>query len=203
LRELSLPDVSQDTLYVGLDVPVKRRPLERLDGFEAREFLQKWVERSLVDCKWIHENGVYREGASMALSVNIPPNSGGEFEVFVNSLAQPRDIGSSHLSYLDGLDAQVPNGGGVVGPVSFLAGQTGQVRRHVIGEQGTARERINVALDFAVWNGSEARLLQQVSEFMRNCEVTHAGSCPRIQADKHIPGIRVSVDIGVHHQPYS
>ena len=71
LRELSLPDVSQDTLYVGLDLPVKRRPLERLDGFEAREFLQKWVERSLVDCKWIHENGVYREGASMALSVNI------------------------------------------------------------------------------------------------------------------------------------
>src|SRR6266567_599186 len=103
LRELSLPDVSQDTLYVGLDLPVKRRPLERLDGFEAREFLQKWVERSLVDCKWIHENGVYREGASMALSVNIPPNLGGEFE----------------------------------------------------------------------------------SEFMRNCEVTHAGSCPRIQADKH------------------
>ena len=88
-------------------------------------------------------------------------------------------------------------------PVSFPAGQTGQVRRHVIGEQGTARERINVALDFAVWNGSEARLLQLVSEFMRNCEVTHAGSCPRIQSDKHIPGIRVSVDIGVHHQPYS
>ena len=139
----------------------------------------------------------------MALSVNIPPNLGGEFEVFVNSLAQPRDIGSSQLSYLDGLDAQVPNGGGVVSPVSFLAGQTGQVRRHVIREQGTARERINVALDFAVWNGSEARLLQLVSEFMRNCEVTHAGSCPRIQADKHIPGIRVSVDIGVHHQPYS
>src|SRR6266566_2647554 len=62
LRELSLPDVSQDTLYLGLDLPVKRRPLERLDGFEVREFLQKWVERSLVDCKWIHENGVYREG---------------------------------------------------------------------------------------------------------------------------------------------
>src|SRR5213592_5147027 len=54
LCELSLPDVSQDTLYVGLDLPVKRRPLERLDGFEAREFLQKWVERSLVYFKAAH-----------------------------------------------------------------------------------------------------------------------------------------------------
>src|SRR6266566_995886 len=54
LRELSLPDVSQDTLYVGLDLPVKRRPLERFDGFEAREFLQKWVERSLVYFKAAH-----------------------------------------------------------------------------------------------------------------------------------------------------
>jgi len=54
LSELSLPDVSQDTLYVGLDLPVKRRPLERLDGFEAREFLQKWVERSLVYFKAAH-----------------------------------------------------------------------------------------------------------------------------------------------------
>ena len=56
-------------------------------------------------------------------------------EVFVNSPAQPGNVGPSHLSNLNGLDAHLSDRGGVMDPLSFFARETGQVGRHIVREQ--------------------------------------------------------------------
>src|SRR5215831_8018824 len=118
--------------------------------------------------------------------------------MLINSFPEPCDVCSSYLSDFDSFFAQFTHSIRMIPPSLLITLQTGKICRHIISKKRTASQPVNVALNLAKWNKSQpAGFLQQMSEFVGDCEIRCARSRPRIQADHKIARFCIPVVVGI------
>jgi len=108
-------------------------------------------------------------------------------------VVQPHEVTPVRLAPLDRFHAEFSDSGRMMRPGGTRPQVRAQIRRPVVHEDSTPGECPHITLDLSIWHNMKTTALQQVSEFVADCEAGDRRARLDVQPDDHVLGFGCAI----------